>query len=156
MVGPTGSGKTPLGQLLEKEGLWGRLCLHFDFGEALRVSATQQTRQLTRSERDAVETSLRTGTFLENEHFSIAKKLLVNYLTKRNANIPPQGINTAGPLARNPNPTVPHRSICQKIWGPLCDLTLFQKYSAESVVHKVRIVSGVTKFAAIKGTTIVA
>ncbi len=86
LVGPTGSGKTPLGQLLEKEGLWGRLCLHFDFGEALRASATQQTGQLTRSERDTVEKSLRTGTLLENEHFSIAKKLLVNYLTKRNAN----------------------------------------------------------------------
>ena len=86
LVGPTGSGKTPLGQLLEKEGLWGRPCLHFDFGETLRASATQQTGQLTRSERDAVKKSLTTGTLLENEHFSIAKKLLVNYLTKRNAN----------------------------------------------------------------------
>jgi adenylate kinase family enzyme len=59
--------------------------LHFDFGEALRASAKQQTGRLTRSERDVVEKSLRTGTLLENEHFSIAKKLLVNYLTKRKA-----------------------------------------------------------------------
>jgi len=86
LVGPTGSGKTPLGQLLEKEGLGGRLCLHFDFGEALRASAKQQTGQLTCAEREVIEKSLRTGALLEDEHFPIAKKLLANYLTERNAN----------------------------------------------------------------------
>lgn len=86
LVGPTGSGKTPLGQLLEKEGLWGRPCLHFDFGEALRASSKQQTGQLTCAELDIVEKSLRTGALLENKHFPIAKKLLANYLTERNAN----------------------------------------------------------------------
>ncbi len=86
LVGPTGSGKTPLGQLLEKEGLGGRPCLHFDFGEALRASAKQQTGQLTCFEREVIEKSLRTGALLENEHFPIAKKLLANYLTERNEN----------------------------------------------------------------------
>jgi len=71
---------------LEKEGLLERPCLHFDFGEALRTATIQQTGQLTRSERDVVEKSLRTGTLLDNEHFPIAKKLLISYLTKRNAN----------------------------------------------------------------------
>ena len=86
LVGPTGSGKTPLGQLLEREGLWGIKCLHFDFGETLRTSVTQRTRYLTRSELDVVEKSLKTGTLLENEHFSIAKKLLSNYLAERSIN----------------------------------------------------------------------
>lgn len=86
LVGPTGSGKTPLGQLLEKEGLGGKQCLHFDFGEALRASVKQQTGPLTCAECEVIEKSLRTGALLENEHFPIAKKLLANYLTERNAN----------------------------------------------------------------------
>lgn len=84
LVGPTGSGKTPLGKLLEKEGLLGRLCLHFDFGEALRTSGKRQTGPLTRAEHDIVEESLRAGALLENEHFPIAQKLLVAYLKERN------------------------------------------------------------------------
>jgi adenylate kinase family enzyme len=36
LLGPTGSGKTPLGQVLERRGLWGHRCSHFDFGDNLR------------------------------------------------------------------------------------------------------------------------
>ena len=36
LLGPTGSGKTPLGELLQRHGLWGRACRHFDFGANLR------------------------------------------------------------------------------------------------------------------------
>ena len=36
LVGPTGCGKSPLGQLLERLGLKGMRCLHFDFGKRLR------------------------------------------------------------------------------------------------------------------------
>ncbi|MCX7427258.1 MAG: hypothetical protein NTW96_16720 [Planctomycetia bacterium] len=36
LLGPTGSGKTPLGDLLERRGLGGRRCVHFDFGAHLR------------------------------------------------------------------------------------------------------------------------
>jgi adenylate kinase family enzyme len=36
LLGPTGSGKTPLGQVLEERGLWGHTCMHFDFGANLR------------------------------------------------------------------------------------------------------------------------
>ena len=36
LIGPTGSGKTPLGDLLDREGLWHRRCCHFDFGERMR------------------------------------------------------------------------------------------------------------------------
>ena len=36
LLGPTAAGKTPLGQLFADRGLWGRPCVHFDFGENLR------------------------------------------------------------------------------------------------------------------------
>ena len=85
LVGPTGSGKTPLGQVLQKKGLWGRPCLHFDFGEALRASAAQRTGPLTPGERDVVERSLRQGTLLEDAHFPIAEKLLADFLAQRTA-----------------------------------------------------------------------
>ena len=39
LVGPTGIGKTPLGDLMEKKGLRGCRCFHFDFGANLRVLA---------------------------------------------------------------------------------------------------------------------
>ena len=34
--GPTGSGKTPLGEEIERRGLGGRRCVHFDFGATLQ------------------------------------------------------------------------------------------------------------------------
>ena len=85
LVGPTGSGKTPLGQLLEHEGLWGRQCLHFDFGEALRAIASEPDGLLTESEFQVVEKVLNKGLLLENENFPIAGKLLFDYLLKRKA-----------------------------------------------------------------------
>ena len=39
LLGPTGSGKSPLGDELEANGLNGRRCLHFDFGRRLRRAA---------------------------------------------------------------------------------------------------------------------
>ena len=36
LLGPTGSGKTPLGDRLQIRDLWGRRCHHFDFGVRLR------------------------------------------------------------------------------------------------------------------------
>jgi len=36
LLGPTGSGKTPLGCLMGQQGLWSRWCVHFDFGAQLR------------------------------------------------------------------------------------------------------------------------
>ena len=40
LLGPTGSGKTPLGDEIERRGLYGRRCLHFDFGASLRAAAS--------------------------------------------------------------------------------------------------------------------
>lgn len=41
LLGPTGSGKTPLGQILAQRGIWGRNCVHLDFGALLRHIAGQ-------------------------------------------------------------------------------------------------------------------
>lgn len=85
MVGSTGSGKTPLGQLLESEGLPGIRCLHFDFGEALRIALKHKNGQFTAAEYSVIENSLKTGALLENEHFPIAYKLLDYHLQEKGA-----------------------------------------------------------------------
>lgn len=83
ILGSTGSGKTPLGQLLESEGLPGMKCLHFDFGEALRTALKHKNGQYTAGEYYVIDHSLRTGTLLENEHFPIVNKLLTYHLQEK-------------------------------------------------------------------------
>ena len=104
LIGPTGSGKTPLGELLESKGLWGRRCVHFDFGENLRrvpcphakrvgmsccsdmltPSGREHGAPFTSDELNVVAHSLETGALLEDEHFPIARKILLGFLNERN------------------------------------------------------------------------
>ncbi len=78
LLGPTGSGKTPLGRRLEERGLAGRRCLHFDFGAELRAAAESPERipGLTSDELRTVRRSLETGALLEDRDFPIAVKIL--------------------------------------------------------------------------------
>ena len=85
LLGPTGSGKTPLGQLIERHGLWGLPCLHFDFGHELRQSVREDSHILTAPERELVELMLRSGALLEDEHFPIALKIFQEFLTSHKA-----------------------------------------------------------------------
>jgi adenylate kinase len=85
LVGPTGSGKTPLGEILEKRGLWDTKCLHFDFGETLRNSVVRQNTPLNREEISAVRALLRANALLNDEQFPIAAKLMQDFLTRRQA-----------------------------------------------------------------------
>jgi len=85
LVGPTGSGKTPLGQLLERRGLWGLRCLHFDFGCELRQSVRENSQILTLTERELITHMLRTGTLLEDEHFPLALKIFEGFLISHKA-----------------------------------------------------------------------
>jgi adenylate kinase len=83
LLGPTGSGKTPLGQRLERGGLAGRPCRHFDFGANLRRLASLPNARasgMTRAELDVIGYSLATGALLEDEHFPVAKKILARFL----------------------------------------------------------------------------
>jgi adenylate kinase len=84
LVGPTGSGKTPLGKLMDRRGLWGLPCLHFDFGHELRQSVKEGNRLLTETEKELVTYMLQTGALLEDEHFPVALKIFEGYLTSHN------------------------------------------------------------------------
>ncbi|MFH1570716.1 MAG: nucleoside monophosphate kinase [Gemmatimonadota bacterium] len=87
LLGPTGAGKTPLGQALEARGLRGRRCLHFDFGANLRgvaaagrlPSTGRPPARLTDGDVAVIRASLRSGALLENEHFHIARDLLLSF-----------------------------------------------------------------------------
>jgi adenylate kinase len=85
LVGPTGSGKTPLGQLLERRGLWGLPCLHFDFGHEMRKSVQADSQLLTGAELELVTRMLQTGALLEDEHFPIALKIFQGFIASHNA-----------------------------------------------------------------------
>jgi adenylate kinase family enzyme len=68
LLGPTGSGKTPLGEELERRGLRGRACLHFDFGANLRRLAAGQGQngRLKAADRTRIRASLATGNLFED------------------------------------------------------------------------------------------
>lgn len=85
LLGPTGSGKTPLGDAIEACGLWGRRCVHFDFGACLRaVTVAEKPRgKLGTEELAVVRRVLRDGTLLEDHEFAIAEKILVAFLDER-------------------------------------------------------------------------
>ena len=85
LIGPTGSGKTPLGEHLESQGLWDRRCVHFDFGENLRrIAAGNTSAGLNDEELNVVVRSLETGSLLKDEHFPIARKILLAFLNEQN------------------------------------------------------------------------
>jgi adenylate kinase len=85
LIGPTGAGKTPLGEILEKRGLWGRKCLHFDFGQQLRTSVVRQSTPLNREEIATVRALLKENALLGDEHFPIALKLFDDFLNLHQA-----------------------------------------------------------------------
>lgn len=78
LLGPTGSGKTPLGAALQKHGLSGKRCIHFDFGANLREVGGLKRRPpgFTVKDRTVILDSLRTGALLENENFPTAEKIM--------------------------------------------------------------------------------
>ena len=87
LVGPTGSGKTPLGEMCERKGLWGRSCLHFDFGEQLRriVKGDAAASFLSLRDMAVIFRSLETGKLLEKEHSHIAGKMLSSFIEEKGA-----------------------------------------------------------------------
>ena len=78
VVGPTGSGKSPLGDWLETHGLRGRRCHHFDFGANMRAASG-----LSPEETRFLPEVLKRGALLENETFHIALKILDAFLATR-------------------------------------------------------------------------
>jgi adenylate kinase len=78
LLGPTGSGKTPLGRLFEEKGLGKRRCRHFDFGAELRAAEADPLRGpgLSASDTKVIRRSLDTGVLLEDHEFPIALNVL--------------------------------------------------------------------------------
>ena len=85
LLGPTGVGKTPLGEVIEKRGLWQMRCAHFDFGMNLREAVRRNTPdgRLSRADLDFLREVLEAGVLLEDEHFPLAKRILESFLARR-------------------------------------------------------------------------
>ena len=81
LLGPTGSGKTPLGDLIERRGWRGYRCIHFDFGAQLRGIGKGESRPayLSEEDRQIVIDALARGALLERENFHIAEKILRSF-----------------------------------------------------------------------------
>lgn len=87
LLGPTGAGKTPLGEIIERRGLRGMRCLHFDFGANLRevVARDRPDALITRQDIAFLNDVLQSGALLENEGFPIALRILSSFLARRQA-----------------------------------------------------------------------
>jgi len=87
LVGPTGSGKTPLGDLIAQRGLWDTACVHFDFGANLRFLVEQDRPDEIVAPDDLrfLRGVLRSGALLENEHFPLAERIFASFLARSGA-----------------------------------------------------------------------
>ncbi len=87
LLGPTGAGKTPLGQWIERHGWAGQRCVHFDFGENLRKAVRNQLPLDCVSSQDIqfLRGVLEHGMLLEDQDFPIAERMLLGFFTQRHA-----------------------------------------------------------------------
>jgi len=78
LLGPTGSGKTPLGEEIERRGWSGRPCLHFDFGANLRRLAMAPGDEgfLTADDRESIRMSLASGALFEDQDMPMIVRIL--------------------------------------------------------------------------------
>jgi adenylate kinase len=78
LLGPTGSGKTPLGDALALRGLWGRRCAHFDFGAKLRrlVEVNRPDDVVGADDLALLGRVLETGALLEDEQLPLALRIV--------------------------------------------------------------------------------
>ncbi|MBT3377367.1 MAG: hypothetical protein HN742_06010 [Lentisphaerae bacterium] len=85
LVGPTGAGKSPLGDALECHGHHGRRCWHFDFGANLRLVAAGDMRPDAFTDADVafVQCVLSAGALLEDETFYIAEGIFRAFIDIR-------------------------------------------------------------------------
>ncbi len=89
LLGPSAAGKTPLGDIIERQGLWGMAWRHFDFGARLRAYAAGDVtgapfeggpdRHWIREVREI----LTTNALLRDDQFPIAEEVLRAFLAAR-------------------------------------------------------------------------
>jgi len=95
LLGPTGSGKTPLGDHLEQILLWNRRCHHFDFGANLRaVVAGDEAGAFTAEEIGFLRRVLEEGVLLDAEYFPLAARILDAFIARK-------GVRTSDLLVLN-------------------------------------------------------
>ena len=77
LIGPTGVGKSPLGDWLEVHGLANRRCHHFDFGANLRSAAAGSLAcGLSDAELRYIRDVIEKGALLTNDTFPLALRIL--------------------------------------------------------------------------------
>ena len=78
LLGPTGSGKTPLGAMFAERGWRGERCVHFDFGDNLRqaVARNEPDADITADDIVFLRRVLQTGALLEDKDFPLAERIL--------------------------------------------------------------------------------
>ncbi|MGZ5496667.1 MAG: nucleoside monophosphate kinase, partial [Candidatus Aminicenantales bacterium] len=131
LVGPTGSGKTPLGDEIERRGLLGRTCFHFDFGANLRAAAADLAGEwgLTARELEAVRASLASGALFEDRDMPMIVKILNRFAETRR--LTPNALLVLNGLPR-------HRKQAEAL-APIVAVERVVSLDAEAVVIRARI-----------------
>ena len=85
LLGPTGSGKSPLGQEIERRGLAGRRAVHFDFGAVLRSIAAgpKAPYGLTGAQVGAIRASLASGALFEDRDLPMIVRILEGFIADK-------------------------------------------------------------------------
>jgi adenylate kinase family enzyme len=135
LLGPTGSGKTPLGNHLERVPLWNRRCHHFDFGANLRaVVADDGAGSFTTEEIQFLRRVLEEGILLEAEYFPLVVRILDAFITRK-------GVRTADLLVLNGLPR--HLEQAQAMERKVAVITVIQlDCDARTVAERLRRNSG--------------
>lgn len=84
LIGPTGSGKSPLGDMIAGRGISGRKHHHFDFGSELRFIASGSAPAHLFGDTDVsfVRSVLNDGVLLEDHHFPLARRIIRHYFER--------------------------------------------------------------------------
>jgi len=84
LMGATGTGKTPFGEQLETQILWGKNYFHFDFGQQLRNAVKRKPEILNKKDIERIDSLLKSNSLLDDSDFHLAEKLL-KYFIERNS-----------------------------------------------------------------------
>lgn len=82
LIGPTGSGKTPLGEYIATHGIFQNRFAHFDFGEMLRQTAAGTwDSNLAATDVARLQSILDSGALLEKDNFYLAERIISHFNT---------------------------------------------------------------------------
>lgn len=96
LLGPTGAGKTPLGEIAEASGLAGIPCRHFDFGAHLRSMQQSPPKNISAEARRIIAEVLQQSRLLEPHEDFVACEILQQWIRE----LPPETIVVLNGLPR--------------------------------------------------------